>query len=54
MTEIKTGYNRRLAKNRVQYLNEALFPAHAGFSAGRQLRVSISDSSPSAKPLELC
>lgn len=43
--------NRRFAKKRVQRLNDALYPARAGFSASRQFRASKSATSPSCKPL---
>ena len=46
----KTTDNRRLAKKRLQCLNEALCSV-SRFSAGRQFSASKSASSPSAKPL---
>jgi len=45
-----TSHNRRLAKKWVQCLNEALCPALAEFSAGRQFSVSNSALRQAANP----
>jgi len=51
LVENKPAHDRRLAKKRVQCLNEVLCSVSSLSRAGRQFSASKSASSPSAKPL---